>query len=523
MILILGDSNYRETIVANGERLSAAVGEEILFNMVTNNETLKVELEGRTDNPKIIIVGAPLNEIAFKVAKNQKRGRDETVRIVVEEMIKVLAKSAGEKTQCLHLILPPFLRQEPRWIEEKLELCLFYQKKHIDSNAIWNLALGNPLQLTADDLRDDNLHLTDAGKEKLYQIVESDIIKCKANLGEEQESIDWASQVFNNHETVATPTPGNIRKVAKRMRPQETNESDEEEEVTEKKAKIDTVIDKLNNIDIILQELVKDRIENKTIFKDLKQKVEATETEMETVKAKIGKVEEKLDNDNQLTAEMREDIDGLENENLKSTVIVRKLKAKEEVPKDKMKLRSHIQTVARKLVKDVLDEAASKDVKYAAPLYSFQDPKKQDNKAGLVPPFKIGFGSKDMAMKFRDSAVKKAKEEMIGEDGEKLVNEYANTYFTFFQSAGTRIRVMLMWAVADAIKSKTSEVWINQNTSKPTLQVKEGGKIIKTLSFVRTMNEYKDKIPKKAIEEATKIAKKTFGGQLEKTFIVIKD
>ena len=522
MILILGDSNYRDTIVANGERLSAAVGEEILFNMVSNNESLKVELEGRVDNPKIIIIGAPLNEIAYKVAKNQKRGRDETVRIVVEEMIKVAAKSAGDKSQCLHLILPPFLRQEPRWIEEKLELCLFYQKKHIDSNAIWNLALGNPLQLSSDDLVEDNLHLTDAGKEKLYQIIESDIIKCKANLGEEQESIDWASQVFNNPEVNATPTPGNIRKVAKRLRQPDPDES-EEEETTEKKAKIDTVIDKLNNIDVILQELVKDRVENRTIFKDLKQKVEANETEMESVKTKISKVEEKLDNDNQLTAEMREDIDGLENENLKSTVIVRKLKAKEEVPKDKIKLRSHIQTVARNLVKDVLNESASKDVKYAAPLYSFQDPKKQDNKAGLVPPFKVGFGSKEIAMKFRDAAVKKAKEEHLGEDGEKLDNEYANTYFTFFQSAGTRIRLMLMWAVADAIKSKTSEVWINQNTSKPTLQVKEGGKIVKTLSFVRTMNEYKDKIPKKALEEATKIAKKTFGGQLEKTFIVIKD
>ena len=518
MILIIGDSNSRDMIITNGERMSAAVGEEIQFKMVTNNESLKVELDGREDNPKIIIIGAPLNEIAFKVAKNQKRGRDETVRIVVEEMIKLIAKSAGEKTQCLHLVLPPFLRQEPRWIEEKLELCLFYQKKHIDSNSIWNLALGNPLLISADDLLEDNLHLTDSGKEKLYQIIESDILKCKANLGEEQEQIDWSSQVFTNPEVIATPTPGNIRKMAKRMRP----EADDDDN-SEKKAKIDTVIDKLTNIDVILQELVKDRLENKAIVGDLKQKVEDNSADMVTVKTKVEKMEELINNDNNLTAEMREDIDGLENENLKSTVIIRKLKAKEEVPKDKVKLRSHIQTVARKLVKDILDETASKDVRYAAPLYSFQDPKKQDNKAGLVPPFKVGFGSKETAIRFRDAAVKKAKEEKFGEDGEKLDNEYSNTYFTFFQSAGTRIRLMLMWAVADAIKTKTSEAWINQNTPKPTLQVKEGGKIIKTLSFVRTMNEYKDKIPKKTIEEATKIAKKTFGGQLEKTFIVIKD
>jgi len=323
-------------------------------------------------------------------------------------------------------------------------------------------------------------------------------------------------------ETNSTPTPGNIRKVAKRVRQPDPEES-EEEEVIGKRAKIDTVLEKLNNIDIILQEVVKDRLENRALLSDLKGKVDVNAAETELVKASVSKLEEKLNNDNQLTAEMREDIDGLENENLKSIVIVRKLKSKEEVPKDKTKLRSHIQAVARKLVKKILDEAASKEVKYAAPLYTFQDPKKQDNKVGLIPPFKIGFASREVAVRFRDEAVKRAKEEKFDEEGEKVANEFANTYFTFFQSAGTRVRLMLMWAVADAIKSKTSEVWVNQNTGKPTLQVKEGGKIIKTLSFVRTMNEYKDKIPKKSLEEATKIAKKTFGGQLEKTFIVIHD
>ena len=37
------------------------------------------------------------------------------------------------------------------------------------------------------------------------------------------------------------------------------------------------------------------------------------------------------------------------------------------------------------------------------------------------------------------------------------------------------------------------------------------------------MVEYKDKIPKKALDEVTKVAKKTFAGQLKKTFIVIED
>jgi hypothetical protein len=133
---------------------------------------------------------------------------------------------------------------------------------------------------------------------------------------------------------------------------------------------------------------------------------------------------------------------------------------------------------------------------------------------GLVPPFKIGFSAKDVAVKFRDEAVKKAKE-----DG----SEYKDTYFSFYQSIGTKVRCVLMWAICDVIKSTERECWVTQNLAKPTLQIKEGGRIIKSLTFVKAVNEYRDKIPAKAIEEATKIAKKHFSGKLEKTFIVLKD
>ncbi len=79
-----------------------------------------------------------------------------------------------------------------------------------------------------------------------------------------------------------------------------------------------------------------------------------------------------------------------------------------------------------------------------------------------------------------------------------------------------------MWAVADALKSKTRQVLVNQS-SRPTLQIKEGGKIIRNLSFVKTMIEYKEKIGPKVIEDVRKSATKNFAGQLEKTFVVLKD
>jgi len=170
------------------------------------------------------------------------------------------------------------------------------------------------------------------------------------------------------------------------------------------------------------------------------------------------------------------------------------------------------------------------------------DPTKKDNKEGLVPPFKICFNLKDQAVAFHEKAVKLAKVGMpkrtFGADQETEMdqdwdeeaataataetNVCQGAYFTFYQTAATRFRVTLMWAVADAMKTKTKQVWVSQG-NRPTLQVKEGGKVTKTLTFVQTMKEYKEKITPKTLEEVKKAASKLFAGKLEQTFIVIKD
>ena len=80
----------------------------------------------------------------------------------------------------------------------------------------------------------------------------------------------------------------------------------------------------------------------------------------------------------------------------------------------------------------------------------------------------------------------------------------------------------ILWGIADGIKSDTKECWVNQNANKPTLQIKEGGKV-RTLTYAKAIEEYRGKIPKKTLEEATKTAKRYFAGQLKKTFIVISD
>ncbi len=118
MILVLGDSNYRDTLHQYGQALNDSVSEEIKFEFINSNESLKASLAAREDNPKIIIIGSPLNEIALKVRSDKKKGRDETVRLVVEEQINIVEESSAKLSNTLHLVMPPFMRQDPAWIEK---------------------------------------------------------------------------------------------------------------------------------------------------------------------------------------------------------------------------------------------------------------------------------------------------------------------------------------------------------------------------------------------------------------------
>jgi len=132
----------------------------------------------------------------------------------------------------------------------------------------------------------------------------------------------------------------------------------------------------------------------------------------------------------------------------------------------------------------------------------------------ISPPFRLVFKTKEIGMQFSEKAVQMSKE------GHK---DFEKTYFAHQQNAATRIRTSLMWGVVSSFKKEGKEAWVNQNLNKPNIQIKEGGKIVKTLTFVQLMNEYGKKIPAKTLSDVTKSAKWNFGGQLERYFVVLKD
>jgi len=472
-------------------------------------------------SPKMIIIGPPLNEIATKIKDGKKKGKDETIKQVIEAQNKLVNQYAEFHTDTVFVIVPPFLRKEPTWMEEKMRIVTFYVKDFITMKSPSNVALANAIPATEDDLLPDNLHLNESGLTKMYESLKKDIQMCKVTDGDSSLSEDWAAQLWASQSQHEPPTPATVRK---RVRVAEPEESDDEGENEHKKLKMESTVDKMY---LLMKEMKSEAANSRAEFATIT-------TTVNDVQKDVTELKEAANRDTLLTAEIREDMDGLENENLKAIVVIRKLKATKKVPKDSKALRTYIQDLARELVGKILNADSAKSVKYAATLFSFIDPTKKDNKEGLVPPFKICFHTKDSAVRFREAAVKaaragrKSRDAMETDGGEEEEataepeSEYKDTYFTYFQTAGTRVRVSLMWAVADALKNKTKQVWVNQG-SRPTLQIKEGGKIVRNLSFVKTMAEYKEKIPIKVIEDLKKSAGKAFAGQLEKTFIVLKD
>jgi len=482
---------------------------------------------------------------------------------VIDEQNKIINVSANTpgRLGAIHLMVQPFIRQDPAWMEERVKWASFCVGDFIASRSSWNVGIGNSVGIVPTDLGPDKVHLNESGMEKLFKVLEKDLLKCKENLGEgetSQASQDWASQVIDEPMN-EPPTPETMKKRQREEQQANTTE-DEEDVVTIRKAKKKKAEDKMDKMMDLLKEMKEDNKAARAEVSGLNDKVLITDKKVDDLKLEFDGMKEEMIKDGELTAEMREDIDGLENENLKATVIVRKLKADKAVPKDKKVLRTYIQDLARVLVCKVIGtKDAGAGVKYASTLYSFVDPTKKDNKEGLVPPFKICFNCKDDAVYFRTKAVKMAKAGkptriFDGQDWEESAtmdhdqedaasqasqasqaensqssqpnqdksNICEGAYFSVFQTAANRFRTTLMWAEADAIKSRARQVWVSQG-NKPTLQIKEGGKVIKTLTFVQTMMEYKEKIGQKTLDDVKKAASKVYSGHLEKTFVVIKD
>jgi len=533
MILVTGDSNYREVVNKFRKRIEEETGEGVTFRQYTTNESLKLVLSGSAnekERPKVFLIGAGLNELAAK-AKNKKKGQDDLVKTVANDQNTVVLKQAEKDNMSLFGMSPPFLRLDPAWMAEKHTLMFFYMRNFSTKFNSGNMYVGSPIEIEEKDLKEDKVHLNEMGLTKLVEVLIKDAktalkdVQILRNGTSEDSDLELESSQLSNW----AKTPETTKK---RTRDEDNDESSRskrsreaaglpvaEPEGASATPATSTAAENSNSeLIATLNQFMQQMREDRKLDSDTIRKVELTtnsivEKQKETDE-KVEKLTDIVQTDNDIFASMKEDVDASENEMLRNTVIVKKLVTKEAIPSDKKELSKFIQDQGRALVKQLMGDEAEKEVKFVTTLYMKETRNPEPNEPTYLPPFKLVFKTKEAGIKFRETAVKISKE---GREG------FEKTYFTHQQNAATRIRSSLMWGVVAGLKKKGKEAWVNQNLNKPNIQIKEGGKIVKTLTFIQAMKEYSKLLGPKVLSDVTKSASWNFSGQLERYFLVLKD
>jgi hypothetical protein len=192
MLLCLGDSNLRRTLDVYKEQLEEHLEEEIVYEQVTNNESLKLSLEAqRNTQPSVVYISTILNEIVAKMGRS-KTIKEDTINSIVADQNTIINKSASSNTGSLYLISNPMVRKEPQWIESKLMLIKYYMNENLKIYSPENVVIVSEPAITGDDLEGDNIHLNDTGKKKFYEKMSSDLYMAMEEVEKFKEGLmEW--------------------------------------------------------------------------------------------------------------------------------------------------------------------------------------------------------------------------------------------------------------------------------------------------------------------------------------------
>jgi hypothetical protein len=504
---VVGDSNLRDLFTNHRDEMEKEVG-NIIFEYATTVVSTKTVLEKTKAN--VIFIASPTNEISLK-SRNNTKSREGIIDTVVNDLFEVINVAATKSPNTIFITCLPYLRVEPPWLETKLPYYKDKLKSIQNNSSPPNVFFGSEIDILPEDLKPDRVHLNKNGLKKLSEVMIGDFrIALRdhvpaANNMEVSSGEDSATTPVN-----IPPVTRSLRKTPARNKRQHEESSEDETSSKTKKpkgAKIDSVLDKL---DLLVKELRADRSSNMERFDKLEDKIEEAVVEQINLKEQIEEIKK---SDHSFSASIKEDLDAVENNNSRDTVIIKKMATNQELPKEKKEMSNLILTTGKELLQQIM--GTCEGMKYIAPLYfnNRRIPKEGERKE--LPPFKITFKQLPDAIVFKEKAMAAAKE-----PGNRLYKAYISCH----QTIGTRIRLSLLWGISDHLKKiEKKDSWVSQGSPKLTLMVKTNGNLIKTYSYIDAITSYGDKIDKKIIEESTKLAQKFFYGQVEKIFIILKD
>ena len=505
MSLFIGDSNVRQVIEENHSCLDAYFNEDVTFEQAGTNEALEAILEGISDTSyNRIIICTILNEVAAK-CKTAKT-RDENIDAITKKQVEIVQAFAQVREDVQIIVVGPMIRFDPVWINDKIRLVSLSLKDHVENTGMANISFSEGCKLTEFDLAHDKVHLSEAGKEKFIRHLSEAASKSQTGA-RGSPTMNWTQT------PTPTPTPAsqrfNLRSQKKRVR---NASSSDGEVVVKKKGKttdLDAIMSKLNSMTQQMNEERAATIEKtEEIVAKLNINIQTTSNHAK----KFEMIEKKFESSNLTIATMKEDLDAAENEKQKDIVLVRRLKSAVPIPTKKTELNETLKDIATELMNDL--GVPEEEQKFVALAYSNLDQKKQATRTGTVPAFKIGFKTKEMAIKFKEAGAKASK------DKESRVYKVG---FTHQQCSGSRIRSAVMWAIVNKLKAEGKEAWVNSASNKPKLQIKTNEKFPKDYTYIEAVKEFGSKLEHADIKELNDQARKFFKGQCEQIFLILKD
>lgn len=317
----------------------------------------------------------------------------------------------------------------------------------------------NPFNVNDDELKSDGVHLRERTIQRLKEYVRENIL------------VNLASQ--NNR---------------KRQRTQEPNDD------------LDDLDENLTERQLLLR--------NSRILDTISAKLSKTDETM-------AKMDKRIDNNfsNYLiqSARTNERLDAMENKSRRNLLILRlvKLDTNGKLP-DPIRERA-----------DYITSYISLEVNKMAPIYKqsaiiksiFLIPTGGDR--NYLQDLRLTCGSIEDAVEIRQRILK------AKEAGNMVWNEVEVSNDPV---KSTRVRISIMQAIARQInRVGDQEAVVTKFIDSPTLIIRNSGRVIKNLSYVDSILQYGEKLSPEDIEKGMKIAGRSYQGQMENNFLILRD
>jgi hypothetical protein len=517
--VLIGDSNFRDLISAHKDEIETKVGQTITFNLASSVASVKTIFENMNVWPEIVFVACPTNEITLK-SRNNSKSREGLIEGVINELFQHVNCIADKQEKTTFVIAQPFLRYEPAWIDGKMKFYVDFVKNTHNTTSPSNVHLGSSIEIDAEDLKQDKVHLNKDGLAKLSEVMTNDFI---TSISERERRLTGLDEVEEDEEHMDvtppptralrnTPPTRTLRITPARKRRPADDISDEEGGRSKKKKSKDKIDSVLEKLDLLMEKVTTEKISNNQRFSLIEEKLEETIVAQVDLKEEVKNLKK---NEDLFSARVREDLDSVENLNARDTIIVKKLETAT-IPTDKKELSNLVLKTGKELLTLMLGD--DKVMKFITPLYFNNNKRKPNpnpapNERKELPPFKIVFKHMSDAIEFKEKAIAASKDP---------THRMYKTHLSHQQSVGTRVRLSLLWGIAEYLKKEKKDSWVSQSSPKPALMVKENG-LVKNYSFIEAVTTYGDKIEQKVKDEATKLATRFFYGQVEKIFVILKD